>query len=68
MSVQKHVEEESRLLSEGYFKMSFMEEYHVMENQLANKTATQTSVQVYDYFTNTHRIRWDIKNLSLIHI
>ena len=50
MSVQKHVEEESRFLTEGYFKMSFMAEYHVMENQLANKTATQTIVQVYNCF------------------
>jgi hypothetical protein len=56
--VQKHVEEESRLLPEGNFKNSSLTENHVMEKQLANKTATPTSVQVYDCSTNGHKISW----------
>ena len=53
--VQKHVEQESKLLPEGYLSTSFLVENYVMEKQLANEIAIPANVQVYHFFTNEYQ-------------
>ena len=57
-NVQKHVAAEFRLITEGNFKKSYLEEIHVKEKQRAKENATPMNVQVLNFFKNWPTISW----------